>query len=458
MLSQEQVEPRIAIPERALSKRRGRRPPKIRSLPIIGPVRRFTGDPVPFLTETRKKYGDAFRFRIFGFDLTCICGDDAIALLHSDELLSTTKSMLILEKALKSPLPTFFDGPQHSRYRRMHTKFLNRSLERAKRHTIIDCIKRQSEVWQPGDTFDVLKEAQSQNVHVFSRILNCEEFPFSYQELSLVVHTILLATYGRVPMWIALNNPAYKSAQKRMGEHFLQLVHKVRQDPELAENSMIGQYLAAPPPDGCDEWKDDDLKIVPLMAYLAGFDTTAAAAGFLLYRLLSNPTWLSRVREEYRELPKDENGHVDPSEQRILDAAFQETVRINPPGALVMRYATQDFEFQGYRIRRGDEVLIQISSDHLNEELFPNPHEYDPSRFLSENSTPLRRRVLTFGSGAHRCTGSVVGPLISKELVSYWVNHFDLELYPRGAKPRVMALPFTQPMGLKVRVVGKRDP
>ena len=456
MLSQEQAQQRAARPERALSRWRMRRPPKIRSLPFIGPIRRFTGDPVPFLTEMRKKYGDAFRFPIVGYDLTCICGDDAIALLHNDELLSTTESMLVLQKALKSPLPTFFDGPHHARYRRLHTKFLNRSLERANRHIIIDCIRQQSEVWQPGDTFDVLKQAQSQTVHVLSRILNRDEFPFTHEELSLVVHSVFLAAYGRVPIWIALNNPRYKSVKKRMDDHFLQLVHKVRQDPELIENTMIGQYLASPPPEGSDEWSDDDLKIIPLIAYLAGFDTTAASAGFLLYRLLSNPTWLSRVREEYRELPKDENGHVDPSQQVILDAVFQETSRINPPGALVMRYATQDFEFQGYGIRRGDEVLVQISSDHLDERYFTNPHQFDPSRFLSEDTAPLRRRVRTFGAGAHRCTGSVVGPLISKELVSYWVNHFDLELHPHDAKPKVMALPFTQPMGLTVRVLGRR--
>jgi len=143
--------------------------------------------------------------------------------------------------------------------------------------------------------------------------------------------------------------------------------------------------------------------------------------------------------------------------QKVLRAVFQEATRINPPGALVIRYATQDFEFDGYTIRKGDEILIQISSDHMNEALFPEPGKFDPTRFLGSDATNLKRTVLTFGSGAHRCTGAMVGPLFSQEMVSYWVNHFDLELVPRGAKPKIAALPFTQPLGLRVKVLGRRS-
>ena len=46
-----------------------------------------------------------------------------------------------------------------------------------------------------------------------------------------------------------------------------------------------------------------------LAAYLAGFDTVASAASFLVYQLLRHPECLERVREEYRALPRDAAGH-----------------------------------------------------------------------------------------------------------------------------------------------------
>lgn len=433
----------------------GKRPPLIKALPFIGPVRQFTGDVLPFLEKTRKTYGDVFRMRMFGLEMTCLSGRDAISLLESDEILCTTKSMEVLMRAVKSRLPGTFDGPQHQLYRKMHHRYLNRALESEKRDEIIDCLDKYADRWQPGYEFDALKESQLQTVGVLSYLLNGESFPFTSKELSTVVHTLIFATFGHVPLWLVLNNPVYKKAQKRMNEHFLDLVARVRADPELAANTLVGQYLDYPPPEGIGRWEDSDLKIVPLAAYLGGFDTVASAAAFFLYRLLSNPEVLQKVREEYQQLSTQSDGHVDPMQQKYLRAAWQETVRINPPGALVIRYATKDFEFSGYTIRKGDEVLIQISSDHMNEELFPHPNNFDPERFLGPDATTLKRHVLPFGSGAHRCTGNMVGQLFSQEMISYWVNHFDLELVPKGAKPKVVARPFTQPLGLKVRVKGR---
>ncbi|MDX1695789.1 MAG: cytochrome P450 [Ketobacteraceae bacterium] len=436
----------------------GKRPPLIRSTPIIGPLRQFTGNVLPFLAKTRKAYGDAFRMRILGMDMTCLCGQDAVALLGNDDLLCTARSMKVLQKAVNSRLPMTFDGPLHKVYRKAHSNFLNRKLERARRGDIIDCLKQQTSRWQPGHSFDALTEAQSQTVQVLSQLLNGEPFPFSRADLSRVIHTLIYATYGHIPLWMALANPAYRRAQKRMNEHFLALVARVRASPELTAETMVGQYLGCPPPEGTDHWEDDDLKIVPLMAYLAGYDTVASAAGFLLYRLLSHPGYLQKVRDEYRHLARENDGNIDPMDQKLLRAAFQETVRINPPGALVIRYAKQDFRFGGYRIRKGDEVLVQISGDHLNEAMFPEPEKFDPTRFIGRGASERKRHVLAFGSGAHRCTGAMIGPLITQEMVSYWINHFELELVPGKAQPRIVARPFTQPVGLTVRVVGTRSP
>lgn len=437
--------------------RSGKRPPVIKSLPVIGPVKQFTGDVVPFINETRKKYGNAFRLRMLGYEMTCLSGPDAISLLATDEYLNTTKSMIVMSKAVGSRLPMCFDGPQHGMYRKMHSGFLNRGLERTKRDEIVGVLGQQSSFWKKGQSFDVLDEAQSLNSHVLSQILNCEPLPFSKEVVATVVNTLFFATYGHVPMWMALNNPKYVIAQKRMNHHFRKLVRRVKKDPDLAERSMIGQYLKCPPPEGCDSWDEEDLKVVPLIAYLAGYDTVASAVTSLTYQLLSNPDCLEKVREEYTRLYKESNGSIDPMKQKYLRACFQEAVRITPPGPQVIRYATKDFEFEGYTVREGDEVLVQIAGDHMDEELFPNPEKFDPERFLGEETSKLKRHILPFGSGAHRCTGASIGPIITQEIVSHWVNHYDLEITPKGAKPKIVSRPFTQPVGLKVKVVGKRS-
>lgn len=431
------------------------RPPLVKAAPLVGPLRPFLGDVLAFLTETRAAYGDVFRLRMATLELTCLCGDDAIALLQRDRGLRTSTSMHVLDEEMQSRLPSLIDGPEGPAIRKIHHQFMNHRLEVARRDDIQGWLDQHTERWEPGVRLDVLSEAQTQTVDLLSRLLNGEPFPFKKRDLSLLVHTLIWATFGHAPRMI-LRNPAYRSAQRRMREHLLRLVADIRADPERMSSTLVGHYLEVPPPSDLGEWTDADLVSAPYGAYLAGYDTVASAASFLLYRLLSNPGSLARVREEHEALATDGDGPVDPMRQKYLRAAFLETVRLNPPGSAVLRFAERDFEFADCSIREGDELLVMIASDHLDPDLFPEPSRFDPGRFLGEDAADLKRRVLPFGSGAHKCTGAALGELIAVEMVSNWVNRFDLEL-DRGRRGlKVTARPYTQPSGLRVTVAARR--
>jgi cytochrome P450 len=436
---------------------RAPRPPVVKSVPFLGPLRPFLGDVLPFLTASRATYGDVFRLRMANVELTCLFGPDAIALLQRDSGLRTSTSMHVLDEEMQSRLPSMIDGPNRQTIRKAHQQFMNHSLESTHRVDIQDWLDQHTQRWEPGVRLDVLSEAQTQTVDVLSRLLNGEPFPFRKRDLALVVHTMIWATFGHAPR-LVLRNPAYRSTQRRMRAHLLELVAKIRSDPERVASTLVGHYLDFPAPPELGEWTDSDLVSVPYGAYLAGFDTVASAASFLLYRLLSNPDALDRVRQEHDALSADSAGPVDPAQQKFLRAAFLETVRLNPPGSAVLRFAERDFEFGGYSIRKDDELLVVIAGDHLDAELFPHPTVFDPTRFLQPGAAELKRHVLPFGSGAHRCTGAALGELIAVEMVSNWVSRFDLRLEPGRRGVRATARPYTQPSGLRVRVVGRRDP
>lgn len=432
------------------------RPPLVKSAPLIGSMRPFMGDILPFLTECRATYGDAVRLKMLNVEMTCLFGEEAIALLRRGSVLHTAESLGVLSSQMHSRLPEFNEGPNHQAMRRAHHQFMTNSLESARRHEIQTWLEMHTARWHPGTTLHVLHESQAQTVDVLSRLLNDEPFPFASKDLATVVHSLIWATFGHAPKAV-LWNPRYRLAIRRMRIHLLDLVRRLRADPERAARTLVGNYLSSEPYPEIGTWDDRDLVAAPLGVYLAGFDTLASASSFLLYQLLSNPDALDEVRREYARLVDEEDGPVDPMKQTFMRAAFHETTRINPPGSTVLRVAQEDFEFAGHLIRKGDEVLVAIASDHLNEEHFPDPGRFDPSRFLGPDGAELRRRVLPFGSGAHRCTGSALGELIAVETVSHWVNHFDLRV-THGRRPvSAVARPFTQPKGLRVEVLGRRD-
>ena len=183
-----------------------RRPPRVRSVPLIGPVRHFLGDVLPFLMESRATYGDAFRLRMFNLEMTCLLGSEAIDLLEAGSCLRTSKSMHVLDAELGSCLPSTFDGPQHRMFRKAHLEFMTAGLESKRRVDIQSRLARHTAEWRAGNQVDVLHEAQVQTVDVLSVLLNGEPLPFSKKELALIVHTLIWATFGHAPSWV-LRNP-----------------------------------------------------------------------------------------------------------------------------------------------------------------------------------------------------------------------------------------------------------
>ncbi len=96
-----------------------------------------------------------------------------------------------------------------------------------------------------------------------------------------------------------------------------------------------------------------------------------------------------------------------------------------------------------------------IAGDTLGEAVHPRPTEFDPTRFLGRRAAALKRRLLPFGNGSHRCTGAFLGEMVAVEMVSHWLNRFDLRVVPAGRPVQVVARPCTQPKGLRVEVLAR---
>jgi cytochrome P450 len=58
-------------------------------------------------------------------------------------------------------------------------------------------------------------------------------------------------------------------------------------------------------------------------------------------------------------------------------------------------------------LRKGDVVNIPIRGLHYDEKYYPEPHKFDPDRFLPENKQKRSPYVyLPFGSGPRNCIGN----------------------------------------------------
>jgi cytochrome P450 len=81
-----------------------------------------------------------------------------------------------------------------------------------------------------------------------------------------------------------------------------------------------------------------------------------------------------------------------------LDAAIEESLRLEPAAAVVDRYATADIRLGGSEIRQGDLVRLSIAAANRDPAVFTDSDRFNPER-------PNVRRHLAFAHGPHVCVG-----------------------------------------------------
>jgi cytochrome P450 len=126
-----------------------------------------------------------------------------------------------------------------------------------------------------------------------------------------------------------------------------------------------------------------------------------------------------------------------------LDRVIDESLRVEPPAAVVDRYATTDVVLGGAQIARGDLVRLSITAANRDPAVFPDPDAFDPER------ANVRRHV-AFAQGPHVCVGVHLARLEARAALTALLTRLPaLRLDPDG-EAEVRGLVFRKPPRLDV--------
>src|SRR5439155_11231765 len=118
---------------------------------------------------------------------------------------------------------------------------------------------------------------------------------------------------------------------------------------------------------------------------------TALAWAFDL--LLHHPEAYERARREVADGGSD-----------YLDAVGEEAMRLRPVVPFTGRELRERSELGGYELDPGTVVMAGIYLAHTRPDLFPQPREFRPERFL--DGGPETFSWIPFGGGTRRCLGA----------------------------------------------------
>jgi cytochrome P450 len=217
---------------------------------------------------------------------------------------------------------------------------------------------------------------------------------------------LVLVTHQRPRL--LLKNPAYKRARLRSFELGNQILDWHRRNPpgDSRTPNLIDDALEAVRQGHLI--KENDLMSFALGPYIAGLDTAASTAAFMMYAMLKHPAVRQQVEAELDDLFAGEG--PTPEKIQHLDVthrALLETLRRYPIAPAVQRTVTQPFEFGGYRVDAGGRIFIGTTVPHFDPALHPDPYKFDIDRYLApRNEHRLAGAFAPFSLGSHTCLGA----------------------------------------------------
>lgn len=147
---------------------------------------------------------------------------------------------------------------------------------------------------------------------------------------------------------------------------------------------------------------DLQLSYVPASLFGAGSDTTASTLCSALLALITHPSVLQRAQTELDTVigPHRLPTFSDEAHLPYIRALCKETLRWRPVAVLggTPHASTEDDVYRSYRIPAHTTILSNSWAINLHEAYYPNPHRFDPGRFLSSRDV-LHSRGEGVGEG-----------------------------------------------------------
>ncbi|XP_045800380.1 ent-kaurenoic acid oxidase 1-like [Trifolium pratense] len=192
---------------------------------------------------------------------------------------------------------------------------------------------------------------------------------------------------------------------------------------------------------------DDEIIDIMLMYLNAGHESSGHITMWATYFLQGHQEFFRKAKEEQEEIlrrrPPTQKGLKleEVRQMEYLSKVIDETMRLITFSLMVFREAKSDVNINGYLIPKGWKALVWFRSVHLDNEIYPNPKEFNPDRW---NEVHKAGEFLPFGGGTRLCPGND----LAKLEISVFLHHFLLnyEMEQLNPKSPVRFLPHTRPM------------
>jgi len=166
---------------------------------------------------------------------------------------------------------------------------------------------------------------------------------------------------------------------------------------------------------------------------LTGSGSTAITLTWALSLLLNHPKALKVALQELDTHVGKERWvqESDIKNLKYLHAILKETLRLYPPAPLTgIREIMEDCSLVGYNVPKGTRLLINLWNLQRDPQVWPNPNEFQPERFLTTHVDidfmSQDFELIPFSFGRRSCPGMTFGLQVTHLTLARLLQGFDI--------------------------------
>jgi cytochrome P450 len=382
-------------------------PPGPRTPSLIQGIGTWTR-PLASLERHRARYGKRFTVRFPASPPFVILSDpDDVKEVFAapPDVLHPGEGARVLEPLVGKNSVILLDEAAHMEQRKLLLPAFHGEKMARLSGLMAEVAERELESWPVGEEIELQPQMQRLTLDIILRAVFgldpgrrldalrsrlAEMLAFGDRPISLVP----IDPDGRVAKLLSLTPPvaAFWRLQGEIDELTFELIDERR--GEAGDRDDVLTMLLEARHEDDSPMSDQELRDELLTMLVAGHETTATSLGWAFERLVRAPEVLGRLVAEL-----DSNGDA------YLTATIQETLRHRPVLPNVEpRLVKQPFTVGGWTYPPGVCLVPNAYLIHHDPEIYPDPHEFRPERFLEQS--PGTYTWIPFGGGRRRCIGA----------------------------------------------------
>ncbi len=427
-------------------------PPGNYGIPVLGETLDFVLDP-DFITKRYKRYGCIFKTHLMGKPTVVMVGSEAAEFVLSNHMdyFSWRQGWPNNFKVLLGESLFLMDGEEHRIKRRLIMPALHGSALANYIGTMEKITRAYLKKWEEKEEFTWLQEFKQLTFDIASELLLGTKVGVESARLSQLFTTLTNGLFAVNPLPLPFTQFGKAiAARNQILEHLTKVVRERRENPTKDALSLL---IQARDEEG-NSLSEKELIAQAVLLLFAGHETTTSMLTWLCLELARHPEVLQRAREEQLQLASKGDLNLEQLGQMpYLEQILLEVERLHPSVGGGFRGVVKEFEFNGFYVPAGLQLLYVIPETHKLPEIYSQPEYFDPDRFSPKRLEHKQRpfSLIGFGGGPRICVGIAFAKMEMKIIAAHLLRGYKWEILPNQSLDWVR-IPTNRPKdGLRVK-------